>query len=153
MLFFSKQKSLEEQNGMLQEQVSKIESLSDIVEVLQRFSKIGTSCNQLAKLGHNVSDYYYLDYDGLGEGKPPFRAFCQFPEEIVKLGNEITFDVEHCDGNFCYEHPLTNEIPDEQLTKLIEASSTCYQTISLQCYSSPIKVIKKIYLSKVQIHG
>ena len=47
----------------------KITLLTDTVEVLQRFSKVGTSCGQLARLGFNVSDTFYLDYDGLGLGK------------------------------------------------------------------------------------
>ena len=47
----------------------KITSLTDTVEVLQRFSKVGTSCGQLARLGFNVSETFYLDYDGLGLGK------------------------------------------------------------------------------------
>ena len=50
----------------------KITLLTDTVEVLQRFSKVGTSCGQLARLGFNVSDTFYLDYDGLGLGKDLF---------------------------------------------------------------------------------
>ena len=48
---------------------AKITLLTDTVEVLQRFSKVGTSCGQLARLGFNISDTFYLDYDGLGLGK------------------------------------------------------------------------------------
>merc|ERR1719362_1724528 len=81
----------------------KIALLTDTVEVLQRFSKVGTSCGQLARLGFNVSDTFYLDYDGLGLGMPPFEAFCQFPEQVLIVGKEVSVDVIHCDTDFCFE--------------------------------------------------
>ena len=67
----------------------KITLLTDTVEVLQRFSKVGTSCGQLARLGFNVSDTFYLDYDGLGLGKdlliygPPEISFYEISFWVI----------------------------------------------------------------------
>ena len=60
---------LQEHENAQRSSDEKITLLTDTVEVLQRFSKVGTSCGQLARLGFNVSEVFYLDYDGLGLGK------------------------------------------------------------------------------------
>ena len=73
-------------------------------------------------------------------GTPPFEAFCQFPEQVLIVGKEVSVDVTHCDTDFCFEHPVNYNVPEEQFDKLLEVSSTCSQLISLQCFSSPIKV-------------
>ena len=114
--------------------------MTDTVEVLQRFSKVGTSCGQLARLGFNVSDTFYLDYDGLGLGKPPFEAFCRFPEQTLSVGQEVSVDVDHCDTDYCFEHLLKYDVAEEQFAKLLEVSTTCSQSVTLNCFSSAIKV-------------
>ena len=73
-------------------------------------------------------------------GKPPFEAFCQFPEQTLIVGQEVSVDVVHCNTDFCFEHPVNYNVHEEQFDKLLEVSSTCSQLISLQCFSSPIKV-------------
>ena len=83
----------------------------------------------------------------LGLGKPPFEAFCQFPEQTLIVGQEVSIDVVHCDTDFCFEHPLKYNVPEEQFYKLLEVSSTCSQLITLQCFLSPIKV-RNFYYSK-----
>ena len=134
------QKNNEINSVAIEENARKLDETKEIVEILQRFSKVGTSCGQLARLGFNVSDIFYLDYDGLGLGKPPFEAFCQFPEQTLIVGQEVSVDVVHCDTDFCLEHPLNYDVAEEQFEKLLEVSTTCSQSVTLNCFSSPIKV-------------
>ena len=47
------------------------EQMSDF----DKFIKTGTSCDHLAKLGFNKSNDYYLDNDGIGQGKAPFKVW------------------------------------------------------------------------------
>ena len=136
------QKNNEINSVAIEENARKLNETKEIVEILQIFSKVGTSCGQLARLGFNVSDIFYLDYDGLGLGKPPFEAFCQFPEQTLIVGQVVSVDVVHCDTDFCFEHPLNYNIAEEQLEKLLEVSTTCSQSVTLNCFSSPIKVRK-----------
>lgn len=141
------QDKLEEQKTMIEEQATalsdsddKIDTLSQSVELLQRFAKVGKSCGQLAKFGFNISDVYYLDNDGLGQGKPPFQVFCQMPEQVTIVGREVSIDVDHCDFDFCFEHQVNYNVPEDQLAKLLEDSYSCSQSLTLDCFSSPIKV-------------
>ena len=73
-------------------------------------------------------------------GTPPFEAVCQFPEQVLIVGKEVSVDVTHCDTDFCFEHPVNYNVAEEQFAKLLEVSSTCSQSITLNCFSSPIKV-------------
>ena len=143
------QKNNEINSVAIEENARKLNETKEIVEILQRFSKVGTSCGQLARLGFNVSDIFYLDYDGLGLGKPPFEAFCQFPEQTLIVGQVVSVDVVHCDTDFCFEHPLNYDIAEEQLEKLLEVSTTCSQSVTLNCFSSPIKVSYFYYLKSI----
>ena len=73
-------------------------------------------------------------------GTPPFEAFCQFPEQVLIVGEEVSVDVVHCDNSFCFEHPLNYIVAEEQFTKLLEVSTRCSQSVTLNCFLSPIKV-------------
>ena len=66
--------TLEENTDSLNKANNEITLLKANVQVLQKFAKVGTSCSQLASLGFDLSDTYFLDYDGLGQGHPPFKA-------------------------------------------------------------------------------
>ena len=66
--------TLEEHTDSLNKANNKITILQEDVQVLQKFAKVGKSCSQLASLGFDLSDTYFLDYDGLGQGHPPFKA-------------------------------------------------------------------------------
>ena len=68
------QKNNEINSVAIEDNTRKLNETKEIVEILQRFSKVGTSCGQLARLGFNVSDTFYLDYDGLGLGKNLLRS-------------------------------------------------------------------------------
>ena len=78
----------------------------------------------------------------LNLGTPPFEAFCQFPEQVLIVGQEVSVDVVHCDDAFCFEHPVNYNVAEEQFVKLLEVSTTCSQSVTLNCFSSPIKVRK-----------
>ena len=73
-------------------------------------------------------------------GTPPFEAFCQFPEQTLIVGKEVSVDVTHCDTDFCFEHPVNYNVAEEQFANLLEVSTTCSQSVTLNCFSSPIKV-------------
>ena len=75
-------------------------------------------------------------------GTPPFEAVCQFPEQVLIVGEEVSVDVTHCDTDFCFEHPVNYNVAEEQFVKLLEVSTTCSQSVTLNCFSSPIKVRK-----------
>ena len=75
-------------------------------------------------------------------GTPPFEAVCQFPEQVLIVGEEVSVDVTHCVTDFCFEHPLNYIVAEEQFTKLLEVSTMCSQSVTLNCFSSPIKVRK-----------
>ena len=66
--------TLDEHTDSLNKANNEITILQEDVQVLQKFAKVGTSCSQLASLGFELSDTYFLDYDGLGQGHPPFKA-------------------------------------------------------------------------------
>ena len=73
-------------------------------------------------------------------GTPPFEAFCQFPEQVLTVGQEVSVDVVHCDNSLCFEHPLNYNVAEEQFAKLLEVSTRCSQSVTLNCFLSPIKV-------------
>ena len=66
--------TLGEHTDSLNKANDRITILQEDVQVLQKFAKVGKSCSQLASLGFDLSDTYFLDYDGLGQGHPPFKA-------------------------------------------------------------------------------
>ena len=65
------------------------------------------------------------------------------PQKIAQIGVEVTHVVEHCPTAHCFEKVLEYEVPDEQLFGLLQASPSCTQTITLDCYLSPVKVCFK----------
>ena len=63
-----------------------IEEEKDTVTRLDKMSRIGTSCSQIANMGNLESDYYLIDNDGLNENLPPYTAFCKMPERQTFVG-------------------------------------------------------------------
>ena len=72
------------------------------------------------------------------------KAFCQMPQKIAKIGVEVTHVVEHCLTAHCFEKVLEYEAPNEQLFRLLQASPSCTQTVTLDCFLSPVKVCIEI---------
>ena len=145
--------TLEDHTDALNKANNEITILKEDVQVLQKFAKVGTSCSQLASFGFEISDTYFLDYDGLGQGHSPFKVFCRMPENIAQVGEEVIHEVEHCQTSYCFEKLLNYEAPNDQLTKLLEASPSCSQTITLDCFLSPVKVqffkFHKLWLNRL----
>ena len=65
------------------------------------------------------------------------------PQKIAQIGVEVTHVVDHCPTAHCFEKLLDYEVPDEQIYGLLQASPSCTQTITLDCYLSPVKVCIK----------
>ena len=63
-----------------------IEEEKDTVTRLDKMSRIGTSCSQIANMGNLESDYYLIDNDGLNGNLPPYTAFCKMPERKTFVG-------------------------------------------------------------------
>ena len=62
------------------------------------------------------------------------------PQNIAQIGVEVTHVVQHCATAHCFVKPYDYEVPDEQLFGLLQASPSCTQTITFDCYLSPVKV-------------
>ena len=62
--------------------------LSSVVDRLDKMSKLGTSCSQLAQSGNLESGHYLLDTDGINDKEPPFDAYCKMPEEQTFVGKK-----------------------------------------------------------------
>ena len=69
-----------------------------------------------------------------------FKAFCQMPQKIAQIGVEVTHVVEHCPTAHCFEKLLAYETPNEQLLGLLQASPSCTQAITFDCFLSPVEV-------------
>ena len=82
----------------------------------------------------------YLSFTGL----PPIRANCILPSGITQVGESQTIVVTKCDGNLCFKQDIVYEAAMPQILGLMEASSSCSQTIDFQCLSAPLKVKIKI---------
>ena len=98
-----------------------------------------------------ILNFSSITKEVLGLGTPPFEALCQFPEQTLIVGLEVSVDVVHCDKDFCFEHPMNYNVPEEQFDKLLEVSSTCSQSITLQCFSSLIKVSIFFYFNIIYL--
>ena len=68
---------LNETKDILQEHTESLHKANNEITRLKKFA-VGTSCSQLASLGFDLSDNYFLDYDGFGQGHPPFKALYMY---------------------------------------------------------------------------
>ena len=96
------------------------------------------SCDDLARNGIKTSGYYDLD---LGNPQNPVTAWCTLPEGEIKLGKEVTVQVELCQTNKCFTKPLAYNASQDQLEKLVDSASSCYQDITFNCITSPLQVL------------
>ena len=69
------------------------------------------------------------------------------PQKIAQIGVEVTHVVKHCPTAHCFEKVLEYEAPNEQLFGLLQASPSCTQRITFDCYLSPVKVLKILLIS------
>lgn len=109
------------------------------IEALQRFQVIPESCQEIANhIGSENSANYLLDFDGK-YGEKPVEVFCDFQNQVTKMGQEMSTQVNECAGRHCLSVDGSYENL-EQARSLIEQSDNCEQEIRLQCQSSPINV-------------
>ena len=58
----------------------------------------------------------------------------------TRLGEEVKIKVNHCDASICLNHSMSYGASNNQLVDLVNSASQCYQTVSFECISSPLKV-------------
>ena len=110
----------------------------DHLETLSRLIKVD-SCETLARNGIQTSGYYDV---ALGNSSNPVKTYCDFEENSMILGEEITTVVEHCSEEKCFNRSISYDASYEQLRYLINSSPRCYQNITFSCVSSPLQVRK-----------
>ena len=82
-----------------------------------------------------------LDPDGKNQGLAPIDVKCQLPE-----GQEVIAVVDHCDTKGCYKKEIIYDTPIQQIEALMAKSSTCSQTVKVECTSAPIiDLVRSLY--------
>ena len=113
-------------------------------EFFKNFDLWNSDRKSTSVVGNLESNFYLLDTDGHQGVQSPFQGFCQFPEGLTIIGIDVSFDFNHCNESFCSEHLIDYKDPTTgQLATLLEAATSCEQTITFDCFLSPIKVINK----------
>ena len=120
--------------------ISKAEDLNLKVKHLELISRLlaPETCLELANSGMTESIDIMLDPDGKNEGLPPIQVKCQLPEGKTILGEEVTTIVEHCEAKGCFKNDLTYDAPVGQIETLMSKSTSCSQSIKVECILAPI---------------
>ena len=79
-----------------------------------------------------------LDPDGKNQGLPPIDVKCQLPEGKSILGQKVIAVVDNCPTKGCFKKDLSYDAPKGQIEAIISKSSTCRQSIKIECTSAPI---------------
>jgi len=116
------------------------ENLKLEVKKLKLMSKLNgpETCMELAESGIDESMNVMLDPDGKNQGLAPIDVKCQLPEGKSILGREIAAVVDHCNTLGCYKKEISYDAPIQQIEALMAKSSTCSQTVKVECTSAPI---------------
>ena len=119
---------------------NEIQDLKLQVKKLKLLTKLigPETCLEMPKGGIEESMNVMLDPDGKNQGLPPINVTCQMPEGKSILGQEVIAVVTNCDAKGCYKKDLHYDAPMGQIEALISRSSTCSQTIKIECTSAPI---------------
>ena len=96
------------------------------------------TCLEMANAGIEESMNVMLDPDGKNQGLPPINIKCQMPEGESILGQEVIGVVDNCNTTGCYKKDLSYDAPMGQIEALMSKSSTCSQSIKIECTSAPI---------------
>ena len=96
------------------------------------------TCLEMANAGIEESMNVMLDPDGKNQGLSPINVKCQMPEGKSILGQEVIAVVDNCNTTGCYKKDLSYDAPMGQIEALISKSSTCSQSIKIECTSAPI---------------
>ena len=71
----------------------------------------------------------------------PITVQCEFPSGKTILGDAKEIAVDNCATDFCFDYKFeTVNMPQSQVTALMEASLTCVQEVTYSCLSAPWKV-------------
>ena len=81
-----------------------------------------------------------MDSDGLNHGKKPVKAFCDFANNITKVGADKVISIKQCGSPKCFKEEIQYENSVDQLVTLAEKSDNCYQQVTFDCLSSPLEV-------------
>ena len=81
-------KVIDDEEKKINEMKNGTHKLSSVVDRLDKMSKLGTSCSQLAQSGNLESGFYLLDTDGINDNQPPYNAYCKMPEEQTFVGKK-----------------------------------------------------------------
>ena len=81
-------KVIDDEEKKINEMKNGTHKLSSVVDRLDKMSKLGTSCSQLAQSGNLESGHYLLDTDGINDNQPPYNAYCKMPEEQTFVGKK-----------------------------------------------------------------
>ena len=82
------QAEVDENNAKLADMEHVSNFTVSVVDRLDKMSKLGTSCTELAHQGNLESGYYLLDTDGINDNEPPYNAYCKMPEEQTFVGKK-----------------------------------------------------------------
>ena len=74
---------------LIDEEDENIADTMNVVTRLEKMSRLGTSCTQLAHQGNLESGYYLLDTDGMNGNLPPYDAYCKMPERQTFVGKKF----------------------------------------------------------------
>ena len=76
-------------------------------------------------------------------GEKPIQATCELNTGTTIVGEEIEATLETCEGDGCSKISFDYGQSISQMKTLIDISQFCHQTLSFQCYGSPLKVGSK----------
>merc|ERR1719362_1490928 len=138
------------------EQADEITNLKSQVQFLQEITKIVTvveSCSELSNHGIQESRNYDVDFDGKNNGEDPINVFCQLPEGLTRIGENVEATLQNCNQPGCFEFPIDYNVSMTQIAALLQKSSTCSQSIEFNCFSAPLKFNGQNLLTWVDKNG
>ena len=121
------------------EKKQEIEFLKLRILELQK-STAPATCSELEHQGITRSQEVFLDLDGLNRGEKPVKAFCNFANNITKVGADKVISIKQCGSPKCFREEIQYENSVDQLVTLAEKSDNCYQQVTFDCLSSPLEV-------------
>ena len=121
------------------EKKQEIEFLKLQIQELQK-SNAPATCSELVKQGVTRSQEIFVDSDGLNHGKKPVKAFCDFANNITIVDADKVISIKQCGSPKCFREEIQYETPVDHLVTLADKSDNCYQQVTFDCLSSPLKV-------------
>ena len=120
--------------------ISEAQDLNLKVKNLELISRMlaPETCLELANSGLTESIDVMLDPDGKNQGLPPIQVKCKLPEGKSIMGEEVTAIADHCIAKGCFKKEIMYDAPVGQIETLISKSTSCSQSIQIECVSAPI---------------